>query len=743
MGASSFIRLPSLGIFHSRPPAGHMQLLSFATVPNPSPSLAIFTLDRYRQLRAWIDTTCVATTTIAPSFELQVQNSSASPSRQRPVELLDADPRQYLLVLPPSGHIQHDDDVDNDLSVLVFMPSTGGGFFSLYHLSKDGGSTGRTLQHVGSKECTVLEETRYPRGFLLADEVLWVLWDKQGVTSVEYTQFDIEGEEQADWLTVSQPVEYDISPTYFEEKLSTHGSLTDTFLTALITPGSFSRSTLEAATAQYRVSLSSIPGPHTALLNAPYPLLMEQISAIVGSTVNLTSDPQTGEQLWTPYWNALKRDWEGFMARCREIERAARWPLTLCAGTTGPPIIIERERMGTVERNDKVMALRSSLSSSSEGGAHHTLLRMARSMHDHILPIELLTIQNAILNQTRQEVLFSYLEIAQDLANRSLSEVLSEDFCEDFSEKVTSFEHFEDTVEETLAVLVSLDEDVEVKLEDESEEIDSPNVVEGEWARAMAASYVSSTMQARYDVALSIVTLLIYVTDKHPDLISSEPSVLGEAFAALHAISSLRHVCRTPGGDPRGSRPRSREDDVTLRLDEMTMNGLSRRRNAPTYSLLHLIMPPTFPTSYTPTAAHRFLRLNGILRPRNSIGVEMPEVKFIHQILDLGYLDTARELADWLPMAPGVLYVLAMVQLDSGRVDEAASLLEQIGNYFGKVQLERQRFGTDVGTIQHPRLSAIQRISERSTRFCLKSRKSKHWQTITDMRFDFSRAALS
>ena len=47
----------------------------------------------------------------------------------------------------------------------------------------------------------------------------------------------------------------------------------------------------------------------------------EQITSVVGCTVERTKDPKIGAPLHTNYWDAQKRDWEGFVARCREIER--------------------------------------------------------------------------------------------------------------------------------------------------------------------------------------------------------------------------------------------------------------------------------------------------------------------------------------------------------------------------------------------------------------------------------------
>ena len=106
--------------------------------------------------------------------------------------------------------------------------------------------------------------------------------------------------------------------------------------------------TLRTAIDQYTDACLSLPGPQPSQLATSHSSSSEYISAVVGCTVSLNRDPQTGAFQYANYWNALKRDWEGFIARCREVERSARCPLVLGAQDQGDIVVVERERVGAL-----------------------------------------------------------------------------------------------------------------------------------------------------------------------------------------------------------------------------------------------------------------------------------------------------------------------------------------------------------------------------------------------------------
>jgi nuclear pore complex protein Nup160 len=120
------------------------------------------------------------------------------------------------------------------------------------------------------------------------------------------------------------PQESELTPSYLDELLLTPGSMTAKFYKATVRPGVFSPLTLKIALEAYTISCLLLPGVLPPQLTTPYTTLGENVAAVVGCTVHLTRDPQTGAQQHDKYWNALKRDWKGFIARCREVERMAR-----------------------------------------------------------------------------------------------------------------------------------------------------------------------------------------------------------------------------------------------------------------------------------------------------------------------------------------------------------------------------------------------------------------------------------
>lgn len=638
-------------------------------------------------MRVWENGGCVATIQVPPEL------SPSSSSKTTP--LLDAEPRRLLYIIPPSD----DDDSDDGLQLLIFMPSANGGYFSLYRLSAKGGGGTRALQHIGTKGCSEDENKRHIRDYLVAQDVLWVLWDEQGRSTVEFTDMDLDTEDDADWTPISSVPETELSTTHFEDHLATHGSFSITYLSSLLRPGMFSRYTLRAALQQYIMALHSLPGPKSHILTSPYTTLSEQMAAVVGSTVDLAMDPQTGEQLWNPYWNALKRDWEGFVARCREIERNARWPLALGLTHHGEPLVIERERIAAVVHDDRAMHVHSTLSTpSSEEGAEMSdgirLMRTAAMLRAGLTPLENLALDKVMLDATRQDAAFSYLDVSSDLARLHLMDVLPDDVITAVTDALDSFKNVEASINEVLEDIIGVDR---VKLEDSGDEEESgtDDLSQRTWQTALTAAYLSSTIQARHETALSLFALALFVAERRPESISSEPSILGRLFAAVQSIAILQYIARHPAGDPETPSILHEEDDVAALLQGMDVSGSSVKRNIPTYSLMHLVVLPYVSTSASQSwrnvspgaAAHRFLVGNGLLRPRDMPVAAMPEVQFIYRLWNIGHREVAREVAEWVPKTPSIGYLFGRIWLECGRTDDAARILERVGDCTGELIL--------------------------------------------------------
>ncbi|KAG8809706.1 hypothetical protein FRC17_003289, partial [Serendipita sp. 399] len=170
----------------------------------------------------------------------------------------------------------------------------------------------------------------------------------------------------------------------------THPLVESTILQALFVPGpgGFSPYTISEALKDYveakRISVKGDNGssdPNSALrkaLSKQYPTLRERVAAVVGAVAhegqsskdvkgtrsNIVDDEEINKIL------KLRRQWEGFLASCREIEKSGHWPVALGVvetrglggGDTAVPlagecVVIERERMGLVVNEDEPLEL--------------------------------------------------------------------------------------------------------------------------------------------------------------------------------------------------------------------------------------------------------------------------------------------------------------------------------------------------------------------------------------------------
>jgi len=152
---------------------------------------------------------------------------------------------------------------------------------------------------------------------------------------------------------------------------------------------------------------------------ATYATVGEHIAAVVGSTVNLHRDPHSGALLHANYWNALKRDWEGFIARSREVERSARWPLALGVGDKGDIIVVERERAGVLVAEDFALQMHRLVSSSSPLDPQHALLGTLWTLRAKLGHQTILNLESRVVGILHQETAFPFADIILDEAQRS------------------------------------------------------------------------------------------------------------------------------------------------------------------------------------------------------------------------------------------------------------------------------------------------------------------------------------
>ncbi|KAG0698850.1 nucleoporin Nup120/160-domain-containing protein [Suillus ampliporus] len=652
------------------------EILSAASRPQPTELGHIWTLSRDRTLRLWTAKGgCVASKALSSSGKASADSYVVSNGIKS--ELLGAEPRNLLRIFGNGGD-------DETTYAVAFTPTPSypqsGGYFQLVATDSD------QMREVQTVECSAASVHCHLQDFIINDDFLYALWERQGSSMTERTRLNIAapgGSDYAIWETATYGEETDLTPTYLDELLRSPGSLTDKFMAAVLRPGVFSPLTLRTAIEQYTDACLSVTGPHPPpQLTSSHPTTAENIAAVVGCTVTLMQDPQTGALQHDRYWNALKRDWEGFVARCREVERSARWPLGLGKGKSRDEVIvIERERVGVYVKEDLPLSVHRYLSDSLPVEPHFAVLDILWTLCDKIGHEALQNLETGIVDILHQEIAFSIVDIIQDQAQRfNFKATLDEPSEASIIARLQGIEDLDGAVRIILDLVAGFEQ--EVKREEDEVELLLPSS-RSDWTTALSASYITTTTHARYDICIALVTLLFFLAD---DLKEWDPSLVEEVFAVFRGLAMIRSVARQPAADTGGEQDASDEllttDDVIARMSNMHVSR-NQARFIPTFSLLHRLAAQSGETTELPGAAHRFLDASGMLQSTSPARVTQFEALFCERLRLLGYYEVAREMLAWLPRTPGVIFIAACLHINTGRAEDAAQLMEKVAGSFG------------------------------------------------------------
>lgn len=657
-------------------PSGGSDIISMASHPQPTDIGSVWTLSRDRHLRMWTARGGCVAEYVLPSTApwRNVPASRASPSPVKPSVLLEPEPQNLLCVFTPS----HTDDAH----VLVFIPTEGslssGGFFTLFVVDGD------VLRSIAVFEASQTSVHCRLQDFTILDDTLYTLWDKQGQSMVEVKilPWDNEGT-YGGWSTATYAREAELTPAYLDELLLLPGSTADKFFEAIMRPGTFSPLTLQSAINQYTDACRSLPPPYPPQLLVSYSTVGEQIASVVGCTVHRTKDPKTGAPLDENYWNALKRDWEGFIARCREIERNGRWPLAIGRGAPERGVlVVERERLASLAGEDISLRLHRQLSASEPVEEQFSFVEVLWAMRNKLGPRLMQSLENRINDVVHQEIAFTYADIIQDqVRTAAFHEEVDESLENWIAGRLQNLGKIPERARYVLDIAGGFDK--EVKREEEDADLLS-RPISPEWSKALTASYVTTTIHARYDISLALVTVLFFVANELPQW---DPGLLAEIFVVFRGIAMLRYVARQPAGDnatPTAQAALGADDDVVSKLRNMHVSASRGAKFQPTYSLVHRLANLYGHSSGLPVSAHRFLDATGLLQSLSPANATRQEALFCERLRLLGYREVAREVLAWLPRTPGVTYVLGRLWLDEGRYDDAASAMEILAGSFGE-----------------------------------------------------------
>lgn len=669
--------LSSLAAFlplHSSTPNA-ADIISLASHPWPTDILNVWTLSRDRTLRLWKPKLgCVASKALPPSPNMRDLTVSGSFSGK--YLLLDAEQQNLVEVF--SLISEEGDRVD--IYVLVFIPtpsSTSGGFFCLLDSSSD------HFVEVGIIECPKHTAHCHLQDFTINGNKLYTLWDRQGQSMVERAEIDtaalkMNNVRPTPWKTSYYAHEPELTPAYMEEQLISRGSLSEKFLQAIMKPGVFSSLTLRTALDKYVDACLSIPGPPPLQLLNTYSSLCENIAAVVGCTVTLNRDPQTGGFQHANYWTALKRDWEGFVARCREVERSARWPLAIAAHGEDQVLVVERERVGSLVTEDVPIYLRRSLERDQPLHMQYELLSILWALRSKLGPTVLTEMESRVVDILHQETAFSFAEVLQDTANQvKFLDALDEGSQSWFAGRLQSIADMDTATRNALDSIGSFD--LAIKHEYTDNELLHPPP-SSEWIRSQSAAYVTTTVGARYDLCLCLIISLLFQAESLP---MWDASLLAEVFAVFRGLAMLRFVGNQPAEakNPQNP-PASSAGDVVAQMRNMNVSS-NKLQTTSKSSLMHHLISQSHTADGIASIAHNFLDATGLLQSISPAHATKHETLFCDRIRKLGFYNTSMRLLGWLPRTPAATFLRAQILLTLGRVDDASQLFEKLAGAFG------------------------------------------------------------
>lgn len=745
-----------------------------------------FSLSRDRKLRVWnlVTGACVRTVDVPAA-----STSSAVVQRGGPVgggqdhHLLPTSedgPRSFIRVVSRKeiddigGDAVMDSSADASFAyyLAVFVPSASsavGGRFVFYGIQVDASRAqvgelafvGEKLAAVGTggaelRDFDVLlpSPSASPQG---GDEpsTIWVVWDVRGETVIQRSRVgsiiggddegfdDVGGEAEDDWETLASIPTPAFNATYFEDIIrSTEPSIaldpSKLFIDHLFFPSRFSPTSLHQAIDSYIANLiATLPpssGARPASLTTSYPSLSLRIAAVVGSAVKLETSSQTGEYLYAEFGKKVLIEWLGFLARCEEAERDARWSIGFVrtvGGKGGVESVMVAQRDGLVlpARKSSVEVVASIGSGSntedkeafvalvpgvfavshpdlkdtrSRSAAMH-LASFASSLSSALNPASMLQLEADLATLTSSPLSFSVDDVALDVYATRAEPFVSDELADVLRNGIQGGgPEFEDAVKTSIAWAVSLP---------------GASSADGDLLSdvgvALVAAGVRTSVEVRYRLARDVLLVVLFALNELEEdapTFASLTALVGSALTVYHSLAVLRWVSTvspTETDDERrrasGKAPTAEESALLERFDSLKMGaGVDGSSSA------HLIPPPTLlqsllatsyssfvtlsstvggPCSTIPAAASAFLSTTSLSTPSPLVAAQPQDVVLAERLLSGGHVAFAYELAGRWPTEDGLGYVRACAALGLGKVDESEEGFERVGAAFGQSRL--------------------------------------------------------
>lgn len=753
--------------------AAPSQVLSLATCAlhgAREPVTLAFGVSRDRKMRIWrLETGGCLRVIDLPQYEvtstsalaLTLASHAESPHAGHNAALLGPTPFPLVKIIAGS------DSSPYRYYLALFSPATSSApsAFFLYGMATDA-STGelKELDPVVTRACPL----RVANSLIDFDVVrmdvsgearwtLWACWDNAGemdIRTVDVSELDgLTAEEGGEeWSIVERGLSSRTSAwtaAYFDDQLQDSAdAVADIFFEHISRPGRYPASTIDFALAEYQNLVAAEVAEAGAILpeqfELEYPSSLDRAAAIVGSTVVLEQDADTGALLHDQYYHRLKLEWLRFVALLNQSRAAALYPTCLAIdeqrgiaaviGRDSVSVPIVREAVQTLHdcSGPAVVALQSDADSvidlpPSLGATNtlHTdilpLLAVIRAVESRLTAAGKRALEHTLVTRLSEaptvDIGTSALEIFETCLEASLGESTSE-----LVAQLSNFENTERAVDAFLLLLTSEQLPAVAANSEDGEEAT-------ELANAVLTDAFSAGVEARYELAKGLATVLLVVWAEDNGAGSSSDESAGgsmllqdtilprlaqstaAAFNTLRTLAALRWMTGllvTPSVDVIESlagtlRQRAEEDGFLhrlegLRMQESSKSGLADTSPVPTYGLVNtLLRLPDYarlllPASRSALSVSLAYAFSGMFRsfgllPLPAAREPVPSTSVALLALRLQQLALNTEALEWASMWPasaGLQFVQARAHLELGSAEEAQSAFDRAASGFCK-----------------------------------------------------------
>ncbi|GAA5980545.1 hypothetical protein JCM10908_001686 [Rhodotorula pacifica] len=738
--------------------AAPSQILSLATCAldgTREPVTLAFGVSRDRKMRIWrLETGGCLRVIDLPQYEAATSSALAlahtshtdSPRNGHNTALLGPTPLPLVKIVPGS------DTTPYRSYLALFSPATSSApsAFFVYGMATDASGELKELDPVVTRVCPSQASNSLIDFSVVRMDVsgearwtLWACWDnarEMDIRTVDASELDgLTAEEGGDeWSEVERGLSSRTSlwsAAYFDEQLrNSTDTVADIFMEHVSRPGRYPPSTLDYALAEYQNLIATEVAEAGAFLpeqfELEYPSALERIAAIVGSTVVLEQDPDTGALLHAEYSHRQKLEWLRFLALLNESRMAALYPTCLAIDEQrGVAAVIGRDSISVPIVREAVQILRDctgSALSALQADVNATvdlppsisteyalqsdilpLLAVIRSVEGRLTAAGKRSLENSLLAKISEAPTSDISTSALDIFETCLEASLGDGTAEVVAQ-LSSLDNAERAVETFLLLLVSEQRPAVTGAAEEGEEAT-------DLTNALLSDAFGAGVEARYELAKGLATVLLVVWAEDNGVTASggdspDGSPLQQdaifprldrstasVFNTLHTLAAFRWMTcalATSAVDIVESLVVSLRQEAedgflhklqTLRMQDTTGSGLADTSPVPTYGLVNTLLRlpdyvrvllPASRSALPVSLAYAFsgmfrsfglLPLPGAYEPTASASVSV----LAQRLQQLALNAEALEWSSMWPASAGVQYVQGKAHLELGSADEA------------------------------------------------------------------------